>query len=69
MEPNLREMIRVKEYEYIIYIHDGLIGLVLEVRIPEGIELGPHLFQLVLGRANLREIAQPISSQILYPVP
>lgn len=35
--------------------HDGLVGLVLEVTVPELIKLRSHLLHLLLGRANLEE--------------
>ena len=33
--------------------HDGLVGLVLEVFVPEVVELGAHLLELGLGGADL----------------
>ena len=33
--------------------HDGLVGLVLEILVPERVELGAHLLELLLGRADL----------------
>lgn len=33
--------------------HDRLVGLVLEVSIPELVELGTHLLQLLFSRTNL----------------
>ena len=33
--------------------HDGLVGLVLEVAVPERVELGAHLRELRLGGADL----------------
>lgn len=33
--------------------HDGLVRLVLEVPVPESIELGAHLFEFFFSGANL----------------
>ncbi len=33
--------------------HDGLVRLVLEVLVPQLVELGPHLLELFHGRADL----------------
>lgn len=34
-------------------LHYGLVGLVLEVLVPEGVEFGAHFLQLFLAGANL----------------
>ena len=33
--------------------HDGLVGLVLEVPVPEVVKFGAHLLELLLGRTDL----------------
>lgn len=43
------------------YSHDGLVRLILKVHVPESIELGAHLFELFLSRANLNPVINSFS--------
>lgn len=44
--------------------HDGLVGLVLEVSVPELVELRAHLLELRLGRANLEASVDGVRRQL-----
>jgi hypothetical protein len=70
MELNLlKEMLVIIQGRYQIlkkkYTHEGLVGLVLEVCVPKGVELGTHLLQFFLSWANLRNSNRTLSRSLI----